>query len=80
MRPRTPPRPAGSRSPARSPPHASLRDLEDDGTAFSAARRLGQPDLDALYESVGRGDLTTDELLAALALEPVEAASPSVLQ
>jgi GTP diphosphokinase / guanosine-3',5'-bis(diphosphate) 3'-diphosphatase len=59
---------------------ASLRDLEDDGTAFSAARRLGRPDLDALYEAVGRGDLTTDELLAALALEPVEAASPPVLQ
>jgi GTP pyrophosphokinase len=59
---------------------ASLRDLEDDGTAFSAARRLGRPDLDALYEAVGRGDLTTDELLAALALEPAEAAGPPVLQ
>ena len=59
---------------------ASLRDLEDDGTAFSAARRLGHPDLDAVYEAVGRGDLTTDELLAALALEPVEAVGPSVLQ
>jgi guanosine-3',5'-bis(diphosphate) 3'-pyrophosphohydrolase len=59
---------------------ASLRDLEDDGTAFSAARRLGHPDLDAVYEAVGRGDLTTDELLAALALEPVEAVGPPVLQ
>jgi GTP pyrophosphokinase len=59
---------------------ASLRDLEDDGTAFSAARRLGHLDLDALYEAVGRGDLTTGELLAALSLEPAEATSPSVLQ
>jgi (p)ppGpp synthase/HD superfamily hydrolase len=37
-----------------------LRDLEDDGTAFSAARRLGFPDLDALYEAVG-----VDQLSAA---------------
>jgi GTP diphosphokinase / guanosine-3',5'-bis(diphosphate) 3'-diphosphatase len=59
---------------------ASLRDLEDDGTAFSAARRLGHPDLDALYEAVGRGDLILDEFLAALALEPAEAGSPPVLQ
>ncbi len=58
---------------------ASLRDLEDDGTAFSAARRLGHPDLDALYEAVGRGDLTTDELLAALALEPSVAVGPPAL-
>ena len=35
-----------------------LRDLEDDGTAFSAARRLGFADLDALYEAVGQGDLS----------------------
>ena len=59
---------------------ASLRDLEDNGTAFSAARRLGRPDLDALYEAVGRGDLTTEEFLAALALEPDEETSPPVLQ
>ena len=58
---------------------ASLRDLEDDGTAFSAARRLGHPDLDALYEAVGRGDLTSDAFLAALALEPAAATTPSVL-
>ena len=44
-----------------------LRDAEDDGTAFSAARRLGYPDLDALYEAVGRGDLTPAAFLAALA-------------
>ena len=67
---------------------ASLRDLEDDGTAFSAARRLGHPDLDALYEAVGRGDLTPDAFLAALTLEaatevglePAAATSPSVIQ
>jgi (p)ppGpp synthase/HD superfamily hydrolase len=40
-----------------------LRALEDDGTAFSACRRLGYPDLDALYEAVGRGDLTPDSLV-----------------
>ncbi len=45
-----------------------LRDAEDDGTAFSAARRLGYPDLDALYEAAGRGDLTVPALLDALGL------------
>jgi GTP diphosphokinase / guanosine-3',5'-bis(diphosphate) 3'-diphosphatase len=59
--------------------NASLRDLEDDGTAFSAARRLGHPDLDALYEAVGRGDLTPDEFVAALALEPADATGPPVV-
>jgi hypothetical protein len=44
----------------------SLRDLEDDGTAFSAARRLGYVDLDALYEAVGRGELSPAEFLAHL--------------
>jgi RelA/SpoT family (p)ppGpp synthetase len=44
----------------------SLRDLEDDGTAFSAARRLGYVDLDALYEAVGRGDLAMDALVECL--------------
>jgi GTP pyrophosphokinase len=44
----------------------SLRDLEDDGTAFSAARRLGYADLDALYEAVGRGDLAPDALAESL--------------
>jgi (p)ppGpp synthase/HD superfamily hydrolase len=43
-----------------------LRDLEDNGTAFSAARRLGYPDLDALYEAVGRGELTAAGFLAHL--------------
>jgi GTP diphosphokinase / guanosine-3',5'-bis(diphosphate) 3'-diphosphatase len=47
-----------------------LRDAEDDGTAFSAARRLGYPDLDALYEAVGRDDLTPAVFLAALAPDP----------
>jgi GTP diphosphokinase / guanosine-3',5'-bis(diphosphate) 3'-diphosphatase len=54
-----------------------LRDAEDDGTAFSAARRLGYPDLDALYEAVGRGDLTPSAFLAALAPDAAEAADPA---
>jgi (p)ppGpp synthase/HD superfamily hydrolase len=45
-----------------------LRDLEDDGTAFSACRRLGYTDLDALYEAVGRAELTVHALLEALGL------------
>jgi GTP pyrophosphokinase len=45
----------------------NLRDLEDDGTAFSAARRLGYADLDALYEAVGRHQLTPASFLADLA-------------
>jgi GTP diphosphokinase / guanosine-3',5'-bis(diphosphate) 3'-diphosphatase len=49
----------------------NLREAEDDGTAFSAARRLAYPDLDALYEAVGRGDLAPDEFLAAMAADPV---------
>jgi (p)ppGpp synthase/HD superfamily hydrolase len=44
----------------------SLRDREDDGTAFSAARLLGYTDLDALYEAVGRDELSTPEFLAHL--------------
>jgi GTP pyrophosphokinase len=43
-----------------------LRDLEDDGTAFSAARRLGYADIDALYEAVGRGDQALAALVTAL--------------
>jgi GTP diphosphokinase / guanosine-3',5'-bis(diphosphate) 3'-diphosphatase len=43
-----------------------LRDLEDDGTAFSAARRLGYADLDALYEAAGRGDLSLAVIVACL--------------
>jgi GTP pyrophosphokinase len=55
-------------------PRRELRDLEDDGTAFSAARRLGYADLDDLYEAVGRGDLKTDIFLASL--DTTEPASP----
>jgi GTP diphosphokinase / guanosine-3',5'-bis(diphosphate) 3'-diphosphatase len=47
-------------------PRGDLRDLEDNGTAFSAARRLGYTDLDALYEAVGRGDLALATLVACL--------------
>jgi GTP diphosphokinase / guanosine-3',5'-bis(diphosphate) 3'-diphosphatase len=47
---------------------ADLLDLEGDGTAFSLCRRLGHSDLDALYESVGRGDTTVDTLLVHLGL------------
>ena len=54
--------------------NASLRDLEDDGTAFSAARRLGHPDLDALYEAVGRGDLSPAAFLDALIPDAADAA------
>ena len=45
---------------------ASLRELEDDGTAFSAARKLGFSDLDALYEAVGLDKLSVPGLLAHL--------------
>ena len=45
-----------------------LRDLEDDGTAFSAARRLGFPDLDALYEAVGREQLSAAGFLTHLGI------------
>ncbi|HXT89237.1 MAG TPA: TGS domain-containing protein, partial [Trebonia sp.] len=48
-------------------PGKNLRDLEDDGTAFSAARRLGYADLDALYEAVGRGKLRLADFLTHLA-------------
>ena len=47
-------------------PVKNLRDLEDDGTAFSAARRLGYADLDVLYEAVGRGQLRLADFLAHL--------------
>ena len=65
------------------PADRDLRDAEDDGTAFSAARRLGYPDLDALYEAVGRGDLTPAAFLAALspdAADPADTAKPPVRQ
>jgi GTP pyrophosphokinase len=55
-----------------------LRDLEDNGTAFSAARRLGYPDLDALYEAVGRGDLSAVGFLAHLAAPAAPAADPGL--
>ena len=49
-------------------PGRHLRDLEDDGTAFSAARRLGFTDLDALYEAVGRDKLSAPGFLAHLGI------------
>jgi (p)ppGpp synthase/HD superfamily hydrolase len=49
-------------------PGRHLRDLEDDGTAFSAARRLGFTDLDALYEAVGRDELSAPGFLAHLGI------------
>lgn len=36
--------------------------------AFSAARRLGYPDLDALYEAVGRDEFTPETLLGHFGL------------
>ena len=45
-----------------------LRDLEDDGTAFSAARRLGFPDLDVLYEAVGRDRLSAAGFITHLGI------------
>jgi len=47
-----------------------LRDLEDNGTVFSAARRLGYADIDALYEAVGRGDQALAALVTALTAAP----------
>ena len=47
-----------------------LRDLEDNGTVFSAARRLGYADIDALYEAVGRGDQDLAALVTALTAAP----------
>jgi (p)ppGpp synthase/HD superfamily hydrolase len=52
---------------------ASLRDMEDDGTAFSAARRLGFPDLDALYEAVGLDKLSAPGFLTHLSAGLAEA-------
>jgi hypothetical protein len=46
-----------------------LRDLEDDGTAFSAARRLGFPDLDVLYEAVGGDRLSAAGFVTHLGIE-----------
>jgi len=56
----------------RTGPGTSLRELEDDGTAFSAARKLGFPDLDALYEAVGLNKLSAPGFLTHLGF-----ASPS---
>ena len=50
-----------------------LRDLEDDGTAFSAARRLGFTDLDAVYEAVGLGKLSAPGFIAHLGLTAPQA-------
>ena len=44
----------------------NLRDREDDGTAFSVARRLGYADLDSLYEAVGCGELSVAGFLTHL--------------
>ena len=49
-------------------PFRELRDLEDDGTAFSAARSLGYADLDALYEAIGRGELDALAFLTHLGI------------
>jgi GTP diphosphokinase / guanosine-3',5'-bis(diphosphate) 3'-diphosphatase len=54
------------------PAPGELRDLEDDGTAFSAARRLGYADLDALYEAAGRGDLALAAIVASLTATPAQ--------
>ncbi|HEX4833119.1 MAG TPA: HD domain-containing protein [Trebonia sp.] len=42
-----------------------LLDLEADGTAHSEGRKRGYPDLDAMYEAVGKAELPLDDLLAA---------------
>jgi len=65
---------------AAGPGVADLREAEDDGTAFSTARRLGHLDLDALYEAVGRGDLAPDAFVAALISDPADTAKPPVRQ
>jgi GTP pyrophosphokinase len=49
-----------------------LRDLEDNGTVFSAARRLGYTDIDALYEAVGRGDQALAALVTDLTAAPAQ--------
>jgi GTP pyrophosphokinase len=61
-------------APARPREARELRELEDDGTAFSAARLLGYADLDALYEAVGRGELTAPDFLAILEVAVPESA------
>jgi GTP pyrophosphokinase len=60
--------------------HGDLRDLEDNGTAFSAARRLGYPDLDALYEAVGRGELTAAGFLGHLTAPVALGTDPELAQ
>jgi RelA/SpoT family (p)ppGpp synthetase len=56
----------------------NLRDLEDDGTAFSAARRLGYADLDNFYEAIGRDDLATGSFVEHLGLAvPAVKAQPT---
>jgi GTP diphosphokinase / guanosine-3',5'-bis(diphosphate) 3'-diphosphatase len=51
----------------------TLRDAEDDGTAFSACRRLGYPDLDVLYEAVGACTLAPEALLTELGVDRAQA-------
>jgi GTP pyrophosphokinase len=50
----------------------ALRDAEDDGSAFSACRRLGYPDLDALYEAVGKRQLAAEAVLPALGVAALD--------
>jgi GTP pyrophosphokinase len=50
----------------------ALRDAEDDGSAFSACRRLGYADLDVLYAAVGERKLAPGALLSS----PSQAGSP----
>jgi len=63
---------SGERSGPEHGPGRELRDLEDDGSAFSTARRLGYADLDDLYEAVGRGDLLAETLVEALGVSSAQ--------
>ena len=56
------------RQPGGGAPAHDLRELEDNGTAFSAARRLGYGDLDELYAAVGQGELSAPGFLAHLGI------------
>lgn len=49
-----------------------LLDLEGDGTAFSVCRRLGYPDLDALYAAVTTDGVTADTVLGSLLAAPAQ--------
>jgi GTP pyrophosphokinase len=54
-----------------------LLDLEADGTAHSECRKRGYEDLDALYEVVGKGQVTIGDLITALLSAPGEAPAPA---